>query len=399
MKITVDDLALFGSKPTFEVKLTVGQFNQPDWERVEAEFRGIFKRRYYTNHGPLLEELERELAEFLSVRHAICITNETIGLMIAAKAMRLKGKVITPSFSLASTVHSLTWAGLEPIFCDVDSGNHIINAEKISILIDEHVSAILGIHLWGKPCIPHALEILAREGGLHLYFDATHAFGCTSDNVSIGNFGEVEVFSFRETEILNASEGGCVCTNDDELAARIRNIRSSYGAGRTVSIPLTGNGRMSEAQAAMALMSLQDYPENRRRNQSFMALYTELLGSLPGIKLPASIAGNINNYQCVYFELDEDSFGLTKDQLIRVLDAENLSCRAYFPAGLHRTQYYSMRYPQFKEALPVTDQLCNKVVQLPSGQNLNEDRIREACQLITFVHSNASEITNRIQYK
>ena len=396
IKTSIDDLAIFGSKPAFSDELSVSQLNFPEWERVEAAFRGIFDRQYYTNHGPLVKELEARLEGFFGVKHAVCMTNETIALMIAAKAIGLKGKVIMPSFSFVGTAQSLIWAGLEPVFCDVDPDNHQMTAGKAALLIDEDVSAILGVHMWGNPCNPRDLERLADERGLQLYFDAAHAFGCTSDNVTIGNFGDLEVFSFHDANVLNAAEGSCVCTNNGQLAARLRNIRSSYGAGKKVSVPLTGNGRMSEAQAAMALMSLEDYPRNQKRNKDFYELYTELLGILPGIRFQCPDVENKSNYQCVVLEIDEKEFVLSRDKLINLLNAEKLNCRRYLTRGLHRTSLFEGRYPQFKEACPVTDQICRQVIQLPCGQVMNEELIREVCHLITFAHENAKEIQRKM---
>ena len=201
---------------------------------------------------------------------------------------------------------------------------------------------------------------------------------------------------FHAAEVLNAAEGGCVCTNDDQLAARLRNIRSSYGAGRPVIIPLTGNGRMSEAQAAMALMSLEDYPSNQKRNRIFFELYTEMLGALPGGRFQSPDATKKSNYQYIILEIDEKEFGLSRDEIIRLLNAENLICTRYFAPGLHRTRFYGERYPQFKEALPMTDRLCRQVMQLPSGQVMNEELIQEVCRLITFAHENAPAIRKKM---
>lgn len=397
MKRTVSDLAILGGQPSFETPLPVGQLNFPDWDRFETAFRGIFDRRYYTNHGPLAQELEARLSDFLGVRHVVCMTNATIGLMIAAKALGIEGKVILPGFTFIATARSVSWAGLEPVFCDVDLDSHLMLADQVAPLIDNQVSAILGVHLWGNPDDPIALQELAHQHGLHLYFDAAHAFGCSRAGVPIGGFGRLEVFSFHATKILNAAEGGCVTTNDDELAARLRNVRSSYGAGEPVDIPLTGNGRMSEAQAAMALLSLDDYSDIRRRNKAYFELYTSLLEGLPGIRVQRPGAGNSSNYQYVVLAIDSDAFGLSRDSLVALLGAENVLSRRYFSPGLHRAFPYDEKYPQYRNALPNTDRLAESVMQLPSGQAMSLESIKTVCRIIELAHKDAPAIRDKLR--
>src|SRR5450830_1647259 len=203
------NFAFFGAKPTFDKPLPIGQLYFPSWERYEAAFKGIFERQYYNNNGPLHHELEEKLQQFLGVKHVICVSNATFGLMMVADAMELTGKVILPSFTFAASAQALTWAGLKPVFCDIDLDTHQIDIDKIEVLIDKDVSAIMGVNLWGGACNQKALIELADAHGIHLYFDSAHAFGCRVDGVAIGNFGRAEVFSFHATKILSATEGGC----------------------------------------------------------------------------------------------------------------------------------------------------------------------------------------------
>jgi dTDP-4-amino-4,6-dideoxygalactose transaminase len=393
----VSDLAVFGGSPSFDLHLPVGQLNFPEWERIEKSFRAIFDRQWYTNHGPLTQELEQKLGHFFGVRHALCMTNATIGLLITAAAMEVKGKVLTPAYTFVATGQSLLWAGLEPVFCDVDPDTHLISMDRLESLVGPDIGAVLGVHLWGNPCNITELEQLTSRCSIPLFFDAAQAFGSEYHGRKVGQFGDAEVFSFHATKVFNSMEGGCVCTNDDTLAARIRNIRSSYGAGPPVNVPQTGNGRFSEAQAAMALLSLEDFPKNLARNRRFSALYRENLKDVPGIRWPSRLDKTSSNDQYIVIEIDEASFGLTRDNLCAILHAENVGCRRYFTPGVHRTKPFKEWFPQFQNSLPVTDRLCRSVMQLPSGGFVSDTAINTVCEIIRFVQSEAGTVRTMLK--
>jgi len=393
--MTTTSFALFGAKPAFDKPLPIGQLYFPSWERYEAAFRGIFDRQYYTNQGPLTEQLEERLQQFLGVKHAICVSNATIGLMMTTDAMGLTGKVILPAFTFAASAQSLSWAGLKPVFCDIDLNTHQIDLERIDALIDDEVSAIMGVNLWGGACKPKALQELADAKGVQLYFDSAHAFGCAVDGVKIANFGCAEVFSFHATKILSATEGGCVCTNDDDLAARLRNIRSSYGAGRPVNVVKTANGRMSEAQAAIALMSLEDYPANQQNNQTLYRIYEAQLAAIPGLHLVKPTGVSFSNYQYLVCQVNESEFGLSRDMLIALLKAENVNARRYFYPGLHRSIPYVQDLPQYLDRLPNTDSLSASCLQLPIGALVSPEGVERICNVILRAHHASSAIRSK----
>lgn len=393
MKTT--SFALFGAKPAFEKPLPIGQLYFPSWERYEAAFRGIFERQYYNNNGPLHEELEEKLQQFLGVKHAICVANATLGLMMVADAMGLSGKVILPSFTFVASAQSLSWAGLEPVFCDVDPDTHQIALDQIGALIDKGVSAIMGVNLWGGSCNPKALAELAGAKGVQLYFDSAHAFGCTVDGVRIGNFGHAEVFSFHATKILSAAEGGCICTNDDDLAARLRSIRPSYGADKPVNIVRVANARMSEAQAAIALMSLEDFPANQKNNEALYRLYEAQLKTIPGLRLVRPSGVSFSNYQYLVCILDEREFGLPRDLLLDLLKAENVVARRYFYPGIHRSIPYAQELPQYLDRLPNTDSLCASCIQFPIGALVFAQDIERICDILSRAHQASAEIRSR----
>lgn len=395
--MSTTDFALFGAAPAFDKPLPLGQLYFPSWERYEVSFRAIFAREYYTEYGPLNQQLEQKLQQFIGVKHVICVTNATIGLMMVADAMGLSGKVILPAFTFIASAQSLTWAGLEPVFCDVDPNTHQIAINQIGGLIDNDVGAIMGVNLWGGACKSKQLTELADAHGIQLYFDSAHAFGCAVDGVKIGNFGCAEVFSFHASHILSATEGGCICTDDDDLAGRLRNMRSSAGAGKSVEVTKTVNGRMSEAQAAIALMSLEDFQQNQKKNELLYRLYKTHLDAIPGLNLVMPTGVSYSNYQSVVCDVDESEFGLSRDLLLNVLKAENVNARQCFYAGLHRSIPYVQELPKYMDRLPNTDRICASCIQLPIGALISAMNLDLICDIINRAHRASSLIRARIE--
>ncbi|MCF8567766.1 DegT/DnrJ/EryC1/StrS family aminotransferase [Alicyclobacillus tolerans] len=396
-KNNFNDFALFGGQQILKEQLPVGQLYFPSWKRYEDVMRKIFDRQYYTNHGPLVQELESRLSEFLGVKHVICVTNATVGLMMAVKALSLTGKVIVPSFSFIASAQSITWAGLEPIFCDVDPDTHLTTPEYIERALCENVSAILAVNLWGGACDVTALDRVAQKYGLQLYFDSAHAFGCEIENMSIGRFGSMEVFSFHATKVLSATEGGCITTNDDLLAARLRNIRSSYGVDEIVDVPITSNGRMSEAQAAIALMSLDDFNVNVGKNTLLFERYRQVINIIPGLKVVEPKGVSKTNYQYLVCQVDESLYGLSRDELLTVLKAENINARRYFYPGIHRCPPYDTLYPHLLEVLPNTDRLCDTLFQLPIGAMVSIDTVDCIGDILSAIYFHSTAIKGALE--
>lgn len=394
VRLRPQDLALFGGPPAFERPLPVGQLYFPAWEAYEAKFRDIFARQYYTNQGPLAQEFERRLEAFFGVRHAICVTNATIGLIMAAEALGLRGKVVTPSFTFIATAQALEWANLRPVFCDVDPATHHVTPATIEGHLDGDVSAILAVNLWGGSCDQSELQALADERRLRLFYDSAHAFGCQVNDVPIGRFGAVEVFSFHATKVFSSAEGGCLTTNDDELAKRLRNIRSSYGAGPPVSVVKTSNGRMSEAQAAIGLMSLDNFSDIVARNVELFRLYRDGLRDIDGLRLVEPVNVSRSNFQYVVVDVDEADFGLSRDLLLKALRAENVVARRYFFPGAHRSIPWVERGPEAE--LPNTDRLCRTLVQFPIGALVSNDDVANLCDLLGAIRQRAADIRKAV---
>ena len=341
MKKNIRELAFFGGAPLFDILLPVGQINIPEYERFEALANDVFDRKYYANHGKLTLEFEDKFSELSGMKNSIVVTNGTVAISIAAKALNLplKSKVIVPSFTFISTVQALTWAGLEPVFADIDLETHTITYETVEPLLkNENISAVLGVHLWGNPCDVERLDEIEQQYGIPVFYDAAHAVGSVYKNKSLASFGHCATFSLHATKVLQAAEGGVICTDDDELAERIRNIRSSYGRRRQVAVPMVINGRFSELQAAMALLSIEKFSEYASNNKHRYLLYKEKLKDVPGVSVIQYDDSMQGNYQYVVFRLNEEKFGISRDLLVEILSNENIIARKYFIPAAHRSE-------------------------------------------------------------
>lgn len=366
---TAVDLAINGAEPAFAEPLHVGRPNIGDREALLRYTADIYDRRWLTNNGPLVQELEARIAQRLGVRHCVAMCNGTIALEIAIRALGLEGEVIVPSYTFIATAHALHWQAITPVFADIDPATHNLDPDAVRRMITPRTSGIIGVHLWGRPAPVEALQAIADEHGLQLMFDAAHAFDCSYAGLKIGGFGRCEVLSFHATKVFNTFEGGAVVTDDDVLAEAMRLMRNFGFSGYDNVIHPGTNGKMTEINAAMGLVNLDALPffvDTNRRNH---AAYEASLAGIDGVRLLQYEPTNDPNYQYVVVEVDS-SFGASRDDVVAALQAENILARKYFWPGCHRMQPYRDLYPHSGLLLTNTEFVAARVVVLPSGSSL-----------------------------
>jgi dTDP-4-amino-4,6-dideoxygalactose transaminase len=395
-KHKIEELAIFGASSLFSENLHVGRPNIGNREGLLTRINDMLDRRWLTNNGPFVVELEQKIAAFLGVRHCIAMCNATVALEIAARAMGLHGEVIVPSFTFVATAHALQWQEITPVFCDVDPLTHNIDPSKIENLITPRTTGILGVHVWGRVCDVKALQDIANKHNLQLMFDAAHAFACSHDGKMIGGFGNAEVFSFHATKFFNSFEGGAVATNDDALAQKIRDMRNFGFAGLDNVVDVGTNGKMSEVSAAMGLTSFESMNEIININHKNYQIYLHDLRDLPGVRMVEYDSREKNNYQYIVVEVDEHIAGLSRDLLVKILHAENVLARRYFYPGVHQMEPYHSYFPNAGLLLTETEKLTLKVLQLPTGTAVKENDIHAVCQLIRFSIENAHLIIEKL---
>lgn len=383
-------LAICGGRPAFSEKLYVGRPNIGDRERVLKRISDVLASRWLTNDGSQVREFERQIAALVGVKHCLAVCNATIGLEIASRALGLRGEVIVPSFTFAATAHALQWRGVTPVFADVDPRTHTLDPRDVERRITARTSGIIGVHLWGGACDVAALSEIARRHQLKLLFDAAHAFGCSHQGRMIGNFGQAEVFSFHATKFCNSFEGGAIVTNDDELATRCRAMRS-FGMTDAEEISYVGtNGKMNEAAAAMGLTSLESLPEFVQINYENYLTYRKHLSGLPGVRMMTFDEQAEANYQYIILEIDETAAGLSRDELMAVLRAENVAAKRYFYPGCHRMAAYAGLPQNQQLRLPVTERLAEQTLALPTGSAVSK---RDATLIAEIIVSALAQAT------
>jgi len=398
VKAALPDLAIFGGTPAFKEELHVGRPNVLGREAFLARVEDMLDRRWLTNDGPYVRELERGFERALSVAHCVAVTNATLGLGILAKALGLTGEVIVPGFTFVATAHALAWHGITPVFADVDPATHNLDPSHVQSLLTPRTTAIVGVHVWGRPCAIDDLSALAHRRRLALLFDASHALASSHGGRMIGSFGRAEVFSLHATKFAHSFEGGIITTNDQELAARLRRLRNFGFDGYDSVAELGINGKMSEIQAAMGLASLERIDEVIDRNRENYDHYRARLGRVPALRLVEYDARERHNYQYVALEVDAEAAGISRDAIQRVLWAERVLARRYFHPGCHRIEPYrsSPRYRGVR--LPVTERLAEEVLCLPTGTAVSGADIDEVCDLIELSIAYGPELSSRLDH-
>jgi dTDP-4-amino-4,6-dideoxygalactose transaminase len=391
-KVSGKLLAIDGGEPLFSSPLHVGTPNIGDKKAILKEIEGVLDRKYLSNFGPLEQAFEQRVAELTGVKHCIAMANGTIALEIASRALGLQGEVIMPSMTFVATAHALQWQEITPVFCDIDENLHHIDSSKIASLITPNTSGILAVNLWGRPCYVEKLEAVAEAYNLKLLFDSAHAFGVSYKGQMVGQFGDAEVLSFHATKFLNTIEGGAVLTNNDELAEKVRYMTNFGFSGRDNVAYLGINGKLNEIQAAVGLVSLHNMEHFIEHNKQNYLAYSAGIAEIPGLSMLEYELEEKNNYQYIIMEVDAEGYGMSRDELMRLLQAENVDVRRYFYPGCHRMEPYRSYAPNAHYWLPVTEKIVSRVLAFPTGTAVKTDDVDKICMLLAQIYESRHAI-------
>lgn len=351
----------------------------PPQEEYKKYLDGIWTRNWLTNMGPLASQLEMELKKHLNIKHLLFVTNGTVALQMAIKALELKGEIITTPFSFVATTSSIVWENCKPIFVDIDSESLNIDAKKIEEAITEKTSAILATHVYGNPCDVIEIERIAKKNNLKVIYDAAHAFGVEINGKSIFEYGDISTCSLHATKLYHSIEGGLVVTNNAEMLKKLAFIRNFGFNGPEDFAELGLNGKNSEFHAAMGLANLKYIDSIKHKRALLAKKYDEILLTLKA-RRPVwhSQSENNNSYYPIVFDSEEL---LLKS--VEHLQSHGVFSRRYFFPSLAS----SLPYVETK-SLEVADDIAQRVLCLPLYYDLTLEEVELIGRLLLRSQNN-----------
>ena len=351
----------------------------PPLQEYQHLLEGIWQREWLTNMGPLASQLEMELKTYLNVKHLLYVTNGTVALQMAIKALRLKGDIITTPFSFVATTSSIVWEGCQPIFVDIDSESLNIDPNKIEEAITPQTSAILATHVYGNPCDVEAIQKIADKNNLKVIYDAAHAFGVEVNGKSIFEFGDISTCSLHATKLYHSVEGGLVISKDPTILKELASIRNFGISGHDSFSTLGINGKNSEYHAAMGIANLKYIDQIKEKRIALTQHYEEKLKNLKAVR-PLWHQESKNNG--AYFPIVFDSEELML-QCKQELQLAEIGTRRYFYPSLATALPYLDPV-----AMPITDDISRRVLCLPLYYNLSLEEVDLICRLILRIQNN-----------
>ena len=346
----------------------------PPIEEYDEKLKGIWDRNYFTNNGPLVQELESKLKEYLDVSNFSFLTNGTISLQIALKSLPKKGKILTTPFSYIATSSSIVWEGFTPVFIDIDPNTFNVDAELIENSIDESVVGMLFTHCFGVPCDVEKLDLLSKKHAIPVIYDAAHAFGVKLNDKSILNYGWMSSLSFHATKLFHTIEGGALICSDAKDVKSVE-LRRNFGHdGPEIFSEVGVNGKNSEFHAAMGLCNIKYIDAILEKRKSQYLMYKRLL---EGNDLDFQFIGLNVQYNYAYFPIVFSNEIILK-KVIQELNNQDIYPRRYFYPALNSLEIFS----EFHKECPNAERIASSILCLPIYHDLKESEIEMICKIV-----------------
>ncbi len=365
-------------------QITVTSPLLPSLDDFIPYLQDIWKRKWLTNNGYYHQQLEKALCEYLKVSYISLFTNGTLPLITALQALRITGEVITTPFSFVATTHSLWWNGIKPVFVDIDPVTCNIDPEKIEAAITPKTTAIMPVHVYGKPCDTVRIQEIADKYGLKVIYDAAHAFGVEVNGESILKAGDLSTLSFHATKVYNTVEGGALICHDEQTKKRIDYLKNFGFANETTVVAPGINSKMDEIRAAYGLLNLKQVDAAIEARRKVAIRYRETLKNVNGISFFEDIAGVRHNYSYFPIFIDAEIYGMTRDELYFKMKEHNILGRRYFYPLISEFSTYRGLDSAKWENLPVARRIAECVICLPMYHDIAEKNIEYILKTISL---------------
>ena len=354
----------------------------PDLEEFHGLLQQIWDSKWITNNGSFHKQLEAALADYLKVPYVSLFTNGTLPLITALQALRITGEVITTPYSFVATTHSLWWNGIRPVFVDIDPATGNIDPDRIEAAITPKTTAIMPVHVYGKPCKTKEIQDIADKYGLKVIYDAAHAFGVEVDGESILNAGDMSTLSFHATKVYNTIEGGAMVMHDEKTKRRIDYLKNFGFAGETEVIAPGINSKMDEMRSAYGLLNLRQVDQAIEARHQVAIRYREALRSVPGISFWDDMPGVRHNYSYFPIFVDAKEYGISRDELYFKMRSQKVLGRRYFYPLISEFTTYRGLPSARKENLPNAHRMADTVICLPMHHALTEENVQRVIRCI-----------------
>ena len=365
-----------------EKQITVTAPLLPDLEEFNALLKEIWDSKWVTNNGSFHKQLEKELAEYLKVPYISLFTNGTLPLLTALQALRVTGEVITTPYSFVATTHSIWWNGCKPVFVDIDPATGNIDPDAIEAAITTKTTAIMPVHVYGKPCDTKRIQEIADKYGLKVIYDAAHAFGVEVDGESILKAGDMSTLSFHATKVYNTLEGGALVMHDAETKKRIDYLKNFGFAGETTVVAPGINSKVDEVRAAYGILNLRQVDAAIEARHQVAVKYREALRPIEGITFMDDMPGVKHNYSYFPIFIDAEKYGMTRDELYEKMKSHNVLGRRYFYPLISTFSTYRGLPSAAPENLPKAHKMADSVICLPMHHELSAEDVDRILSLI-----------------
>ena len=354
----------------------------PNLDEFTDSLKEIWESKWITNNGQFHQKLEAALAEYLKVPYVSLFTNGTLPLLTALQALRITGEVITTPYSFVATTHALWWNGIKPVFVDIDPSTGNIDPQKIEAAITPRTTAILPVHVYGKPCDTEAIQAIADKYGLKVIYDAAHAFGVEVNGESLLNAGDMSTLSFHATKVFNTIEGGAMVMHDEKTKQRIDYLKN-FGFANEVEVVGPGiNSKMDEIRSAYGLLNLKKVDAAIAARQKVAVAYRDALRNVDGISFWDDMPGVRHNYSYFPIFVDAKKYGMTRDELYMKMKDQGVWGRRYFYPLISEFSTYRGLESSRPENLPNAHMMADTVICLPMHHALREEEINRIIDCI-----------------
>ena len=354
----------------------------PNLDEFTESLKEIWESKWITNNGQFHQKLEAALAEYLKVPYVSLFTNGTLPLLTALQALRITGEVITTPYSFVATTHALWWNGIKPVFVDIDPSTGNIDPQRIEAAITPRTTAILPVHVYGKPCDTEAIQAIADKYGLKVIYDAAHAFGVEVNGESLLNAGDMSTLSFHATKVFNTIEGGAMVMHDEKTKQRIDYLKN-FGFANEVEVVGPGiNSKMDEIRSAYGLLNLKQVDAAIAARQKVAVAYREALRNVDGISFWDDMPGVRHNYSYFPIFVDAEKYGMTRDELYMKMKDQGIWGRRYFYPLISEFSTYRGLESSRPENLPNAHMMADTVICLPMHHALREEEINRIIDCI-----------------